>query len=334
MRFRPDRCPRPDCPSKSSGHQRWCFKGRFLRACDGRFVQRFLCLECQRTFSTQTFRLDYRLKKPRLNLSLLGPFISKVTHRQAARILGCSRGTVAHRLELLGEHCERFHRWRLSRARGKLPSSAIFQLDELETFERDRRLAPVTMPVLIERRSYFVVDMKTAALPARGGLRKRDKGRKVAHEMLHGRRRSGSVKAVESCIRTLSRLRRSEAPVRIQTDRKETYPSILRRHIERGIVHERHSSTARRDHANPLFPINHTLAMMRDGISRLVRRTWAASKLKEKLERHAWIWGVWRNYVRTVTNRTPSTTPAMALGVEERRWKMSEICTWRVFQTA
>src|SRR5260221_10665525 len=39
---------------------------------------------------TTLFR-SYRLKKPKLNLSLFGPFVSKVTHRQAARVLGCSR---------------------------------------------------------------------------------------------------------------------------------------------------------------------------------------------------------------------------------------------------
>jgi hypothetical protein len=38
--------------------------------------------------------------------------------------------------------------------------------------------------------------------------------------------------------------------------------------------------------------------MMRDGISRLVRRSWGASKLRARLELHAWIWVVWRNYVR------------------------------------
>jgi hypothetical protein len=237
-------------------------------------------------------------------------------------------------LELLGEHCERFHRWRLSRAKGRVPSSSIFQLDELETFEHNRRLAPVTMPVLIERKSYFVVDLKSASLPARGGLRKRDRERKGAREKLHGRRRSGSVKAVESCIATLSSMWKEGRAAHVQTDRKETYPSILKRRFARSVVHERHSSTARRDYANPLFPINHTLAMMRDGISRLVRRTWAASKLKERLDRHAWIWAVWRNYVRTVTNKTPKITPAMAIGIEEKRWKMSEICAWRVSQTA
>ena len=76
--------------------------------------------------------------------------------------------------------------------------------------------------------------------------------------------------------------------------------------------------------------IDHTLAMMRDGISRLVRRTWAASKLRARLERHAWIWAVWRNYVRGVTNRAPATSPAMAIGVEEKRWRMGEICAWKV----
>ena len=95
-------------------------------------------------------------------------------------------------------------------------------------------------------------------------------------------------------------------------------------------MHERHSSTARRDYGNPLFPINHTLAMMRDGISRLVRRSWAAAKLRQKLELHAWIWIAWRNYVRGITNRWPRRTPAMVLGVEAKRWRPSEICAWRV----
>lgn len=330
MRFLPDRCPRPDCSSLTSGHRRWCFKGRFLRACDGRPVQRFLCLECRRTFSTQTFRLDYRLKKPHLNRSLIGSFVSKVTHRQAARILGCSRATVAHRLQLIGEHCERFHRWRLGRAGGKLLRSTSFQLDELETFEHSRRLAPVTMPVLIERSSYYLLDLKTAALPARGGLRRADRERKQERERIGGRRRSGSVEAVERCFGTLASLLSAGHPVRIQTDRKPSYVAILKRCFKRELFHERNPSVARRDYANRLFPINHTLAMMRDGISRLVRRTWAASKLKERLERHAWIWAVWRNYVRAVTNKAPDTSPAMAIGIEDKRWRMTEICAWKV----
>ena len=332
MRFRPPRCPRDDCPSLKTGHRRWCLKGRYPRACDGRSVQRFLCLECHRTFSTQTFRVDYRLKKPHLNHDLIGPFVSKVTHRQAARILSCTRKTVAHRLQLLGEHCREFHLQRLAIARERGGLIGVFQLDELETFEHSRRLAPVTMPVLIERKSLFVVDLESAALPCRGRLSERDLRRKAERERKHGVRRSGSREAVRKCFETLARHHRKHSPVRVQTDRKSSYQTILARRFPGRLEHERHSSKAKRDYANPLFPINHTLAMMRDGISRLVRRTWAASKLRARLELHAWIWVVWRNYVRGITNRSPRVTPAMALRVEAKRWRPSEICSWRVLE--
>jgi transposase-like protein len=331
MRFEPPHCPRDDCPSIETGHRRWCFKGRYPRACDGRTVQRFLCLECHRTFSTQTFRVDYRLKKPHINHDLIGPFVSKVTHRQAARVLGCSRKTIAHRLELLGRHCRDFHLRRMALARERGGLRGVFQLDELETFEHSRRLAPVTLPVLIERKSYFVVDLDSAELPCRGRLSEKDRLRKEERERKLGVRRSGSRRAVSKCFETLAGHHVRHGPVRVQTDRKSTYTTILARQFPGRLEHERHSSKARRDYANPLFPINHTLAMMRDGISRLVRRTWAASKLRARLERHAWIWVVWRNYVRGITNRAPRVTPAMALGVEAKRWRPSEICAWRVF---
>ncbi len=330
MRFQPRSCPRPDCPSRSSGHHRWCFKGGFTRACDGRTVQRFLCLECHRTFSTQTFRVDYRLKKPQLNHSLFPTFISKVTHRQAARIIGCSRDTVAHRLKLLGGHCRSFHHWRLIQAAERGGITGQFQLDELETFEHSRRLAPVTVPVLIERSSYFVVDLETAPLPCRGGLSLLDRVKKAERERVAGVRKSGSRDAVAKCFQVLAAFHAPEFPVHVQTDRKVTYPGILRRCFGPRILHRRHSSTDRRDYQNPLFPINHTLAMLRDGISRLVRRTWAASKLRQRLELHAWIWIAWRNYIRGITNQAPATSPAMALGVETKQWTAAELCAWRV----
>jgi transposase-like protein len=330
VRFTPPHCPRDDCPSIQTGHSRWCFKGRYPRTCDGRTVQRFLCLECRRTFSTQTFRVDFRLRKPQLIHDLIGPFVSKVTHRQAARILGCTRKTIAHRLELLGRHCRDFHLRRLELAGEHGGLRGTFQLDELETFEHSRRLAPVTMPVLVERKSYFVVDLETAALPCRGGLSQKNRERKQRREIEHGLRRSGSREAVMKCFDTLARHHARGGPVKVQTDKKSSYRTILARRFGSCLAHERHSSIAKRDYSNPLFPINHTLAMMRDGVSRLVRRTWAASKLREKLARHAWIWIVWRNYVRGITNWKPRRTPAMVLGVEARRWKPSEICAWKV----
>ena len=41
---------------------------------------------------------------------------------------------------------------------------------------------------------------------------------------------------------------------------------------------------------DPLFSINHTLAMLRANINRLVRRTWCTTKRPEALEHHLWIY--------------------------------------------
>src|SRR5258705_12787497 len=105
MRFEPRSCPRPDCPSRSSGHHRWCFKGGFTRACDGRTVQRFLCLECQRTFWTERFRVEYRIKKPKMNDRLFMAFIYKVTNRKEVSVIGCLSESVENRLKFLGRYC-------------------------------------------------------------------------------------------------------------------------------------------------------------------------------------------------------------------------------------
>ena len=96
--------------------------------------------------------------------------------------------------------------------------------------------------------------------------------------------------------------------------------------------HKRESSKTARNYENPLFPINLTMAMLRDGLSRLVRRSWAASKLREKLALHLWIWIAYRNYVRAITNEAPETSSAMSLGIERRMWKREDLLAWRIFR--
>jgi hypothetical protein len=46
---------------------------------------------------------------------------------------------------------------------------------------------------------------------------------------------------------------------------------------------------------DPLFSLNHTAAMMRDGVSRLIRKTWCNSKRQDHLEHHLYIYAHYRN---------------------------------------
>jgi len=333
MRFQPPHCPHSDCPSTRPGvpflyHRR----GTYLRRCDGRRAQRFHCRVCRRSFSTQSFRLDYRLHKPFLNPRLFYLFASKVTQRQAARILGISRHTVAHRLILIGRHCRDGHFHALDHHRSGLVGT--FQLDELETFETDRRLRPLTVPILIARSSYFVLHAACGTLPPRGGLRKRDRERKAAMERREGKRRNQSRLVVRECFEALARVVPRGQRVEVQTDRKQSYVGIARKALGAKLgVHQRESSRRKRNYGNPLFPINHTLAMARDGLSRLVRRSWGVSKKRSGLRMQLWIWMAYRNYVREIRVQTRETSAAMAVGLVGKRLRAAELLRWRgVFQ--
>lgn len=330
MGFTPPRCPDPECPSRTDQAVfRWRLDGSYRRACDARLVQRFRCLNCGRRFSSQTFRLDYGQHRPRLNGPIFLAMASKVNHRQTARMLGTNRKTIERRLRLWGPAIRAFHQRMLQAVQARGGLHGTWTLDEQETYEHDRRLQPVTLPILVNWRTFFILHAETAPLPARGGLRAADRIRKAAKEKVHGRRTSGSSEAVASCFSAWSRVH-GRGLAHLITDRKSTYPRLFKQHFgARAGMHVRVSSREARNRFNPLFPINHTLAMLREHISRLARRTWAASKQRERLTDHVWIWIAWRNYVRGVTNKARWTTPAMATGIVDRPLSHRRILRWR-----
>jgi hypothetical protein len=215
--------------------------------------------------------------------------------------------------------------WPRSRLAGGL--GEVFLLDELETYEHHRTQKPVTVPVLIERESGFVVDARAGALPARG-RRGRAQQRRREGEV---ERRSESRKVVKKAFERLREVCPKHREMRVLTDHKHSYAKLLRELFGQRCLHQRTPSTRRRGLSNPLWPINHTLARLRDNVSRLVRETWAAAKLRRWLEGQLAIWICYRNYVRGRTNREVNTTPAMALGVQDQRWEVTGLLEWRVF---
>ena len=332
MLSHPPRCPFPSCTAHSKPSFHYHRRGFFTRKCDGRLVQRYRCLHCRRHFSSQSFRTDYRLRLPYLHLELFGFFVSKFTLRQAARITGHSRGTVEHRLRLLGDHCRAFQRLRLVRFHGRLSGNVL--LDELETFEQNRLEKPLTVPVAVHRKSLFVLDAAVAPLPARPSARSRRQAAlgRSGQSWLE-RRRSGSREAVRAVFGRIAELLDPNGSVLVTTDRKPMYARVLSEIFGARLRHETVSGREPRTVENRLFPINHCLAMMRDGLSRLVRQNWAHAKLAERLERHLWIWICYRNYVRWRTNKTPDETAAMWLGVEDKRWLVPDLLRWNPLLT-
>ena len=228
-----------------------------------------------------------------------------------------------HRVRLLGVRCRERRHARLERAH----LEGTFVLDELETFETDRRLQPVTMAVLVHGPSFLVVHRVVAPLPARGRLGPRDLRRKAEFERLRGRRTSGSGGAVAEFLDVFGACLRPGS--RVRTDPKATDRTILRDVLGLRAVHERTPGRCRRNRANPLFAVQHTFARVRDGVSRLVPRTWAHAKLRLRLAEHAGVWDAWRNCVRGITNVATRTTPAMAAGIESRPFEITDFVRCR-----
>jgi transposase-like protein len=334
MPFQPAFCPcEPPEVSASSGFQ-YQRRGTYRRVCDGRLIQRYQCKRCKRTFSNQTFRVDRGLHKPTLDRAIFMGLVSKVSQRQIARDRSCSRGTIARRLRRYGEHCRAFHRLALQRRGRAQPWEGHFQLDELETYETDRRLKPVTVPLLVHQPSRCILHVEVGTLPPRKPLppaKQRQLARIEAEEQK--KRRSESRVKVNECFERLKEIAPEEGPVLVSTDEKPTYRAILKRLFGARLVHRRTNSKEPRTFLNPLFLVNHTFAMLRDGLGRLVRRNWGATKEREKLEWHLWLYIGWRNYVRSITNKRPQESAAMVAGLAQRRLDPCELLQWRIFDS-
>ena len=322
--FIPPRCPRVRCRAHVQP-----FDGFFVR--DGSYVPRgrshpvprFRCRACRRGFSRQSFRADYRQKKPYLNATCLRLFISCVGQRQAARVLQVARRTIERRFRWLAAHAEAFHRNRLRGAELAGP----FQLDELESFEANR-YQPVTVPVLIDRRTFFMVATAVGPLRRKGRMTSQQRQRRQRHEEVHGRRPSQSARAVQEVLARLRPVVGGRRPIVLESDQKPLYDRLGRRMFGTRFLWSAHPASARRDRSNPLFPINHTNARLRHFLSRLRRRTWCISKKREDLQRHLCIAALWANYSRGITNRT-KVTPAEALGLTPRPLRPEELLSWR-----
>lgn len=326
--FVPPFCPHRDCPAHVDPKPGFFRNhGSYHPQCRPQPVPRFRCKSCRKTFSRQTFRADYYQKKPWLTAPIWSRMVSHVSLRQIARTVGVARRTVEHRLVRFGLHAARAHAHTLDR----LVPAGVFQFDELETYEQNRIMKPVTVGVLTHLPSWFVLDQQVGSMRARASGSKASKAARAAHEAKHGVRANESPKVVAACFSKLQ-AGFGRGPMMLVTDEKKTYPAILRRLAgeitPEPVQHIRVSSRLKRDVRNPLFGANHMNAMLRYGLSRLERDTFCGTKIRANLALHLAIHRLWWNLGRRKTNRSDAS-PAMALGLHSRRLSFEELFSWR-----
>ncbi|MCA8979567.1 MAG: hypothetical protein KDC14_06040 [Planctomycetes bacterium] len=210
-----------------------------------------------------------------------------------------------------------------------LPLGSILQFDEFETYEGRRNTRPVSVPILIERKSRFVIWAESASIRPHGRMSRQRLRAIQQEEERTGPRRNNSARGVVRTLKRATALLPEDAVVCLETDQKPTYPIHARIVFAgRKLIHSRTNSELARLTWNPLFPINHTEAMLRDLLGRTRRQSWLASKRRRYLDLGLQMWIAYRNLVRRRFNFDDST-PAQLVGALDRRLRLGELVSWR-----
>ena len=323
MPFVPPRCPNGRCEQHVRPIGRfWTRAGAYWPRCRSAPVPRFRCKSCTITFSRQTFRVDYRDRRPDCNTTLFLLLSSGVGLRQSGRLLGLDVHAVQKKMRKVAATATRLHE-NLSPE----VCARTFVLDEEETFE-GASIRPLTVPMVVEKSTWFVVAFSVGSIRrlAKPGTLRR--ARQDAEELRHGRRRDESRKCVRDVLQALER--RVKGRIELRTDEKPSYRTLAKGVFGDRIVHDTTPGTQARTTRGRLFPSNATCAMTRDNLGRLRRRSWLVSKHREQLRAALAIFAVYRNYVRRRFNRDePCDTPARRLGLLPRQLQPVEACRWR-----
>ena len=321
---RPPFCPNPECSSREKpGAWRFKKKGFFLRHQKPHRVQRYLCLHCRRSFSSQTFQTSYWLRSSRRLEPVFYRLLACSGLRQIARELQVSHSTIQRLAERLGRHCLLLH----EKLRPREAPSEPLVLDGLRSFEHSQYW-PMDLNLLIGR-SHYVYGFNEAELRRSGTMRPAQKARRAILEQSHGRPDPQATrKRVEELLR---RVVPPGAHSQIHSDRHRAYPRAMARLRDRTFVHEATSSKASRTTRNPLFPVNLADLLLRHSSANWKRETIAFSKRRQGALYRAAIFVVWRNYIKSRSENRRDAPPAQALGLIGKPLTVERVLAKRLF---
>jgi len=325
----PPFCPNPRCAFHKERRSSWRYEkiGFFSRKSPPRLVQRYLCLACGRSFSDQTFRATYWLKRADLLESIFKRLQSCSAFRQIAREEGCSPTTIAGQSARLGRHSLLYHQFH----RPKGPIEEELSMDSFESFEWSQ-YHPSSYHLAAGRTSHFFHGFTTSEHRRSGSMTKEQRIKRAKLEERLGR---PDPKAFEKDFATLLR---TVAPgpqaLVLNTDEHPAYVRALKRVPHLTVDHRKISSRAARIPQNPLFPVNLLDNLTRHSGSHHKRETIAfAKRLQSACARMA-SFLVWRNWIKVFSERARKEdreTPAMRLGIADRIRTVEDVLDRRLF---
>jgi len=324
--WKPPFCPNGNCPFHHKLTTKWIYKeaGSYLRETDNRKVQRYQCLSCRRTFSTQTFSTTYWQKSPDLDAAIFSKTINGMGNRQIARDLSIEPAIVEHKLARLGRHCLLFLMKMLEQAE---PATEIVY-DGLETFEYSQHF-PYHHNIAVEKRTDFVLFFNDSELRRKGTMTSKQKRQRADLETRLGRPDPKTI--MKATAEMLSVTVNHQQSVTVYTDEHKQYLAPIRKYGQQ-ITHVVTSGKDHRDHNNHLWEANLFDMFLRHSSKNHTRETIAFSKRRQAAAERLAIFVVGRNFImrrRQKDRRSP--TPAMARGLLAKRLSIDDVLSGRLF---
>jgi len=273
-------CPQSTCLSFRS--KAFVAKdGRYYRRCEARFIQRFRCTSCGTRFSHATGTLEFKQRKRSVNNPLRGMLCSGVSMRRSALLLNIHRTTVERKLAYLAKKAGLSQKLFLQQQRGQVMH---LQFDDLITSEHTK-MKPLTISLAVDVGRRYILGAQVERIGAFGHLAKLSRAK-------YGPRPNRHVKALNRLFKQISPA--VAVGAKIESDEHTFYPPVVARWLP-GREYQRYpggraaiagQGELKKGGYDPLFSINHSCAMLRACMNRLIRKTWCTTKRPERLQQH------------------------------------------------
>jgi len=251
-------CPHADCRWHQRAPSRKWYRavGYHATKLFGR-VRRFRCKACGRTFSTQTYSINYYAKKKVDYDQLLIRHASSESGRALSRSLGVSCGTIANRIERLARQAAAIHAELRRRAD---PLEAVC-VDGFVSFDRSQ-FFPNEITISITSGSRLVLELSHATRRRSGSMTAGQKGRASTLYADVEFERGAVTRTFRDILDSLAAERPPSpgSPLVIISDEKKEYASALAAHPlfanqdgEHRVAQVTINSKLPRTYANPLF---------------------------------------------------------------------------------
>jgi transposase-like protein len=264
--------------------------GSYFRKSDGQHLTRFWCFPCQKSFSAATLSRKRWHKKRHLRSRIIRLLVGGMSQREVARVLNINRKTVVRQFRFsLATAKDELREWNQ-----RYPKCVEVEFDDLETFEHTK-CKPLSVTLMVEYRSRRILGFEVAQMPAKGPLAKISRKK-------YGPRPDHRPEARKKLFLEMKELVAEQALIRSDSnphygpDVKRYFPLASHQTVLGGRGAVTGQGELKKKVFDPIFSLNHTCAMLRANINRLIRKTWCTTKRPDQLAGHIALYALSHNH--------------------------------------